>query len=157
MIVEFEHLTEEERSLMYKVPLLVTILVAGADDKIDKREISEAINISKLKVSRARPRLIEFYKIVADHFEENLVDAIALLPDRVGVRNPVIIGDLEKLNGIFPKLDKEFAIMFYSSMKEIAKRIAESSGGILGYLSVGSEESKLLDLPMIADPNSYIE
>jgi len=45
MIPEFQTLESSETELMYKVPVLVTILVAGADHKIDKSEMKEAIMV----------------------------------------------------------------------------------------------------------------
>ena len=51
-----------------------------------------------------------------------------------------------------PKIDKTFSIKLYASLKEYAKRIAEASGGVLGYLSVSYEESQLVDLKMIHEP-----
>jgi len=40
-------------------------------------------------------------------------------------------------------------------MKDIAKRIAKASGGVLGYISVDYEESKLMELRMIKNPANY--
>ncbi|MEM6829901.1 MAG: hypothetical protein AAF551_05250, partial [Bacteroidota bacterium] len=60
--------------------------------------------------------------------------------------------ELRKLNFILPKIDNNFAVKFYASLKELAKKIAEASGGVLGYLSVGYEEAKLMELKMLKDP-----
>ncbi|MFT5642306.1 MAG: hypothetical protein ACI9A7_002415, partial [Cyclobacteriaceae bacterium] len=38
-------------------------------------------------------------------------------------------------------------------LKELAKKIAEASGGLLGYLSVSYEESKMIELKAITDPS----
>ena len=38
-------------------------------------------------------------------------------------------------------------------MKDHAVKIAESSGGVFGFMSVGYEESKVIDLKMIKDPS----
>ncbi|MBK8292958.1 MAG: hypothetical protein IPK96_20495 [Flammeovirgaceae bacterium] len=42
MIPEFEELSQAEIELMHKAPILVCILIAGADDHIDNREIKKA-------------------------------------------------------------------------------------------------------------------
>jgi len=47
MIDEFKELSQEEVDLMLKVPALVCILIAGADNKIDQTEIKEAIALPK--------------------------------------------------------------------------------------------------------------
>jgi len=155
MINYFDSLDEEEIEIMRRAPVLIAILIAGADNKIDKSEIKEALRISKYKPIKARNLLVEFYQLIGADFEYNLIEEIASLPREVRKRNPVIISELEKLNKILPKLDKKFAIQFYESMKDIAKRIAKSSGGVLGYISVDYEESKLMELKMIKSPARF--
>ena len=152
MIEQFRHLSSDEVELMIKVPVLVCILIAGADDDIDNSEIRQAVNISKLKQFKAREDLISYYQEAGRDFEDKLKILIQQLPANSMFRNPKIIEELERLNIILPKLDKKFAIEFYESIKGIAKKIAEASGGVLGYMAVGYEESKLIDLEMIKDP-----
>lgn len=154
MIEEFKNLTPEEVEVMYKVPVLVSILIAGADNEIDRSEIKQAVNLSKIKQTKAREDLIEYYKDAGKDFEDKIKVMIQQYPSRAEERNPLIIAELEKLNSILPKLNNQFAVEFYSSIKDIAKKIAESSGGLLGYMAVGYEESKLIALHMISDPSN---
>jgi hypothetical protein len=153
MIAEFKALTNDEIETMLKVPMLITILVAGADNEIDKSEMNEAVSIAKLKQKKARLDLIDYYKEVGSDFEDKLKVMIQMYPTKAAERNPMVIAELEKLNTILPKLDQKFSIEFYASIKDIAKKIAESSGGLLGYMAVGYEESKLIGLKMINDPS----
>jgi hypothetical protein len=153
MIEEFKVLANEEVETMLMVPILVTILIAGADNEIDNSEIREAISISRLKQKKARFDLIDYYKEVGADFEDKLKVLIQQYPLSAAERNPLIIKELEKVNAILPKLDKNFSSEFYASIKDVAKKIAESSGGLLGYMAVGYEESKLIDLKMIKNPN----
>ncbi len=155
MIEFFEKLRQDEVEVLYRAPLLVAILIAGADDNIDKKEINEAVNISRLKQSKSRDLLKDYYTRVGENFEENLTEEVAGLPSQARKRNPLIIEELEKLNLILPKLDKKFAIQFYESMKDIAQRIASASGGILGYMAVNYEEQKLMELRMIRNPAKF--
>ena len=148
-------LNHEEIETIRRAPILVAILIAGADNKIDRMEMKEALRISRYKPLKARDLLLEFYKNIGTDFEHNLTEEIASLPREARKRNPVIIQELEKLNRILPKLDKKFAIQFYESMKDVAHRIAKASGGILGYIAVGYEESRLLELKMIRNPASF--
>lgn len=152
MIEEFKNLSEEEIETMLKVPVLVSILIAGADGTIDKSEIKQAVSLSKIKQTKAREDLIEFYKEAGRDFEDKMKIMISQLPADAAERNPIIISELEKVNDIFPKLDPKFSEDFYFSIKDMAKKIAEASGGVLGYMAVGYEESKLIDLKMIKDP-----
>lgn len=155
MINYLDPLSEEEKLFLQKTPVLVAILIAGADNKIDKSEIKEALRISRYKPIKARSLLKDFYSTIGDEFEYNLIEEIASLPREARKRTPRIMEELEKLNSILPKLDRKFAIQFYESMKDIAKRIAKASGGVLGYISVDYEESKLMELKMIKNPATY--
>ena len=155
MIGFFSVLQEDEMQVMFRAPILVSVLIAGADDKFDKKEIKEAIDLAKLKFSKSREILLEFYRVVGEDFDIKLSDEIDSLPSKASRRNPVIIAELEKLNKILPKLDRTFAIQFYESIKDIAKRIATSSGGILGYMTIDHHERKLIDLKMIKDPAKF--
>ncbi|MEQ9403785.1 MAG: hypothetical protein RIM99_09385 [Cyclobacteriaceae bacterium] len=153
MIPEFESLREDEVEVIVKAPVYVAILIAGADGNIDKSERKEAINVARNKQSRSREQLAEFYKIVGEAFEDNFNSLIDELPSGTEERISAITKELRKLNFILPKVDKNFSIKFHASLKELAKKIAESSGGVLGYLSVGYEEAKLMELKMINDPS----
>ena len=152
MIIEFEPLDREEQDLMYRIPFLVAALISGADNHIDKAEINKAVSISNLKKSNARKSLIEYYGVVNMDFEDKLKVLIQSLPGDTQKRNEQLIQELERLNDIFPKLDREFAVDFHASITDLAKKIAQASGGVLGYMAVGYEESKLIGLDMIKAP-----
>lgn len=152
MIAEFEPLREDEIDVVIKAPVYVAILIAGADGNIDKSERKEAINVARSKQTRSREQLGDYFKLVGDGFEENLNKLIDELPSGTEERLSAITKELRKLNFILPKIDKNFSIKLHASLKELAKKIAESSGGVLGYLSVGYEESKLMELKMLNDP-----
>ncbi len=152
MISEFEPLREDEIDVLLKAPVYVAILIAGADGNIDKAEKTRAIEVAKNKQSRAREQLAEYYKLVGECFEDNFYKLIDALPSGTEERTQVVSIELRKLNFILPKTDKNFSIKLYASLKDLAKRIAEASGGVLGYLSVSYEEAKLLELRMINDP-----
>lgn len=152
MIPELESLREDEIDVVVKSPVYVAILIAGADGEIDKSERKEAINIARNKQTRSREQLADFYKVVGEGFEDNFNSLIDSLPSGTDERISAITKELRKLNFILPKVDKNFSIKLHASLKELAKKIAEASGGVLGYLSVGYEESKLMDLKMINDP-----
>ena len=151
-VKEFENLREDEVQVLLDAPVYVSILIAGADGKIDKSERKEAIEVARSKQSIAREELVEYYKMVGESFEGKFNSLIESLPEDTKDRNTDIEQELRKLNFILPKIDRPFAIKFYASLKDLAKKIAEASGGILGYLSVSYEEQTLMELKMINDP-----
>lgn len=153
MIPEFEPLREDEIDVLIKAPVYVAILIAGADGKIDKSERAEAIEVARIKQSRSREQLSEYYKIVGDQFEKNFISLLDALPAGTEDRTQAVSIELRKLNFILPKIDKNFGVKLHASLKDLAKKIAEASGGVLGYLSVSYEEAKLMELGMIHEPS----
>jgi hypothetical protein len=152
MMRELEKLSPSEGDLMLKAPLLVCILIAGADDDIDRKEIKKAIQLAQKNQGSGKSRLMEFYRLMAEDFEDKLKVLIQSFPPKAAQREPIIVDELTHLNQIFSKIDRQLASEFYQSLLEIARKTAESSGGLLGLKSVGEEEARFVNLPMIKNP-----
>lgn len=155
MIKEFENLTSSEIELLHKAPVLVSILIAGADGKIDNKEINRAISLTEAKQKRTRSILMAFYAEVSTDFEDKIRIVIQALPSKVDKRNTEISKLLLQLESVLKKLNREMAQEFYNSLREIATEIAESSGGMLGMKTIGDEEALLVNLPMVKDPATF--
>jgi hypothetical protein len=155
MIKEFEKLTSAEIELMHKAPVLVSILIAGADGKIDNKEVNRAMSLTEAKQKRTRSSLMAFYTEVGTDFEDKIRIVIQSLPSKVDKRTAEISTLLSQLEGILKKLNNQIAKEFYNSLREIATEIAESSGGLLGLKTIGDEEALLVNLPMIKDPATF--
>jgi hypothetical protein len=154
MIKELESLKESEVELMLKAPVVLCILIAGADGTIDRREIKEAINVTVKK--KDKTILDNYFKEVSQDFEDKLKILLQSYPYQSAQRNPILIQELSQLNPILQKLDKSFSKPFYDMLKELAEKIAGSSGGLWGLMSVDSEEAKYIRLPMLDDPAKII-
>ena len=70
MVKELGQLVASEVELMMKAPLLVCILIAGADNNIDKKEIKAAIELAKR--GKAKRSLSGYYQEVSEDFEDKL-------------------------------------------------------------------------------------
>lgn len=154
MIPEFQRLEDSEIELVYKAPVLVSILIAGADGTIDKKEIKGAIQFAEKRHKRSLSSVATLFKEVAQDFEDKLKVLIQAYPYESTQRNPLLVEELSQLNNLWPKLDKSFSAEYYSTLKAIAEKIASSSGGLFGMKSVGEEEAKYMSLPMINDPSN---
>lgn len=148
---ELESLSaEDQQTLMDAVPY-ITILIAGADGKIDTKEVKWSEKLTKIRSFSYEEDLRPFYRKVGEHYDERLHELMDNLPEDRNSRNQVIVNELSKLNGILPKLDHFYARLYYQSLKSFADHVAHASGGVMGWLSVGFEEYKVVDLHMI-DP-----
>ena len=151
MIKELERLKDSEVELMLKAPVVLCILIAGADGTIDRKEIKEAINVTVKK--KDKTILDNYFREVSQDFEDKLKVLLQSYPYPSSQRNPILIQELSQLNPILKKLDQSFSKPFYDMLKELAEKIAGSSGGLWGMMSVDSEEAKYMRLPMLDDPS----
>lgn len=153
MVPELDRLAASEVELVYKAPMLVCILIAGADGKIDRKEIKEALSFAEKKQRRSLSSVSVLFKEIATDFEDKLKMLIQVYPYEATQRNPLIVEELAGLNLIWRKLEPSFAQEFYKTLLSIAENIASSSGGVLGFNAVGSEEARFVKLGMIKDPS----
>jgi hypothetical protein len=153
MVKELEKLRPDEVTVVMNAPVYVAILIAGADGEIDKSERQEAIHIAHTRQSRSREQLREFYNHI--DFDKDFERVLAELPGDTQERTTAIIRELRKLNFILRKVDRNFAVKLHASLKDLSTKIAEASGGVLGYLSVSYEEYRLMDLKMLQDPSTF--
>lgn len=151
MIDYFKRLDDWEVELMYKAPILVSILIASADGIVDDKEIREAITFAE-KQAKSRLTLAYYFREVVQDFEDKFKILIQGYPYESTQRTQRIIEELSELNKILPKMNSDFSKEFYQALKEIAYKIASSSGGLLGMNPVGDEEAKYIELNMIYDP-----
>ncbi len=154
MVPQFDRLSHEEQEFMYKAPVLVAILIAGADGEIDRNEIEEGIALAKKKQKMTSPGIMELFREISEDFEDKLKIVLQSYPVEVSQRNALIVEELSQLNTVFPKIDREFANHYYQSICDLALKVAKSSGGLLGMNSVGEAEARYVKLPMIKDPSA---
>jgi|SRR5690606_10169564 len=153
MIREFGSLDSREVELMLKAPILVCMLVAGADGKIDSKETNRAIAVTRRK-ARSSHALWQYFSVASEDFEEKLRILLRDYPDSASIRNETLVEELAQLNDVLPRVDTSFQKRFYSLLLELAREVATSSGGLLGYNAIDKEEAKYIGLSMINPPVS---
>src|SRR5688572_3902285 len=119
MIGEFRKLDAAEAELMLKAPILVCILIAGADGKIDKKEVRGAIAITQ-KNKDSNKTLDGYFREASADFEDKLKILIQSYPYESTQRDPLIIEELSAINNIWPKLESSFALAFYQMLLELS-------------------------------------
>jgi hypothetical protein len=152
MVPQLDSLSTEEQEFMHKAPILVCILIAGADGDIDRDEIKGAISQARKKQRSENNSMTQLYSEIGEDFEDKLKVLLQYYPIEVSQRNPMITEELMRLNQLFPKIDRDFAIQFYQSICDLAMKVAKSSGGWFGLKSIGEAEAKYVKLQMIKDP-----
>lgn len=149
MIVNNSNITSSEFDQLKEAIADITILIAGADGKINSKEIEWAEKITDIRSYSLPDNLKAFYAEVGKDFHDRLENHIATLPHEVDKRSEILEEKLRALNPILAKLDHNEAAELYSSYVSFAKHVAKSAGGFMGFFSVSYEESRFVGLPMI--------
>jgi len=131
----------------------ITILIAGADGKIDPNELSWAEKITQIRTFAGDERLREFHTEVNEAISSRIKSLIAELPTETSSRSAIISEKLAQLNPVLAALDPSLAFYLYKGYVSFAERIAKSSGGFLSFFSIGPEEKKWVSLPMLTPIN----
>ncbi len=145
----FSALNQEQYSELKEALGLITVLIAGADGKIDEHELNWAEKLTSIRSYAEPEELNEFYESIEGNFSEKLDQLIKELPKDVDKRQEILAERLSSLNDILPLLDNETAYSLYESFLSFAKHIAKASGGFLRIGSISASEKKWLSLPMI--------
>jgi len=149
MIKTIEALPKEDQKVMYDSIAYVTLLIAGADGKIDPKELEWSEKITEIRAFSFHEEWQPFYDTVHQTLHGRLEELMEELPDSRVSRQEELVNRLSKLNDILPKIDQVYARHFYDGLKTFADRIARADGGVLGWLSISPEEAKVVELPMI--------
>ena len=152
MIKEFQTISNTEKQAMIESPVLIMLLIAGADGEIDEKEKEWAEKISVLRARKEESILSEFYEEVSFNFKKNAKEITEIMPKKTAERSSYLTSRLEKINEILPKIDKKFASEFYKDMLSFARQVAKAEGGIFGIGAISPEEEEYIKLSMIRNP-----
>lgn len=145
----FENLSEQEYTILKETLPKIGALIANADGTVDIDEVYWAEKITHIRTYADPHELNAFYDDLEKDFKERFENEVAALPVDKDESVSCLSKDIARVNDVLPKLSPKIAYLIYASYTSFAKHIAKASGGILGFFSVGSEEAKLIDLPMI--------
>lgn len=149
MLNAIENLSQEEQALMFEALPLVTVLIAGADGKIDASETNWAKKLTDIRSYANEPELNSFYEKANKDFAGKLSYLIKEIPAESKEGTQMIADKLAGLNPILAKLPQRLAAKFYISLTSFAKHIARADGGFFKMWSVSKEEEALIGLPML--------
>ncbi len=149
MLNNLYQLSEDEKQELFDAIPIITLLIAGADGKIDKEELEGSEKITRIRGFSGHEVMQEFYDKVGEDYSERLARWLKVVPTDTAERTADLSSRIEKLNPILAKLDQEWGARMYESLTSFAKHVAKASGGFLGFGSVSKEEAALMDLPML--------
>ncbi len=154
MIDYLEVLSSTEKEKLYNAIPLITVLIAGADSKIEKKELEWAEKVTHIRSFKTKEPFKSFYKEVDKDFSDKVLKLISEMPADAAERNSIISSQLSELNDVFSKLDPFYGHKIYKGLVSFAHQVAKASGGVLGFMSISKDEAAWVNLSMI-DPIHY--
>ena len=142
-------LSQAEQDLLMDALPLVTVLIAGADGKIDVSETTWAEKLTDIRSYSNEPELNDFYEKAHEGFSDKVSLLMKTLPVETPEGTKMISEKLAGLNDILAKVPQVLGAKFYKSLTSFAKHIARADGGLFKMWSISKEEQALIDLPMI--------
>ena len=132
MIKQFEKLTNEERSLLYKAPVLVSVLASGSFNEIEinKPQKADAIKLAHLKTFTAMPLLLPYYAEVEKGFKAAFEAAIKKYFPFNEAKRDELKKEMENINSILEKLDKEYAEALGKSLEKYTKHVKAAAHSV---------------------------
>lgn len=127
----FKNLTEEENNALLKFPVLVSLLAANSDGKLDEAERKAAIKFSHIKTYSCNPLLVEFYKEADMVFEKNVKQLDMELPTQMAAREAALKNELIRLENILLKLGEEYAAVMHRSMNSFKDHVSKAHHNVL--------------------------
>jgi len=151
--MEIDHLSHDEQNILYALPFHIAIWIASADGHVEEAEIKRAVSVINLQSGKtASKSLSEFYNKVSEDLEDKIKILLHNSPRSEHERTTYHSKKIVDANPVLKKLDRQFIINLHNSLRELARQVAKASGGLLGYGSIGAEESRLIDLNLIEIP-----
>ncbi len=146
------HLSTSEKQLIHDAPLLVTVLIAGADGDFQDAEIKKAVKIIHIKTYSEGKDVRGVYTDLDGHSEEMIDELIHSLPSGAYERTQILKEKLSGLNLIFNKIDTVFASELHKSLRELAFYVSRAHDGEIGIGYHNEQEKQLVHLDFIHEP-----
>jgi hypothetical protein len=117
MIDQIKKLSKEEQELLYKAPVLVSVLASCSFNEVNQARKADAIKLAHLKTFTAKPLLIPYYKQVDKHFKEQFeAELKKYFPFDENKRDALKM-EIDHVNVLIDKLDKEYARELHKSLE----------------------------------------
>ena len=131
--INFEKLTKEQKALLLKAPALVSILAAGTDHIMDEREKADAIDMSHLRTFTSDPLIQPYYREVEKVFKPQLEQLIRLHIPLNEFSKIAIKDEIDEINKLLGKMDREFAKALKKSLNSYAKHVHNADRNVIEY------------------------
>jgi hypothetical protein len=130
MIEEFEELSAEEREILYKAPVLVSVLASCSGDAVNDLQKADAIALAHLKTYTADPLLLDYYKEVERVFKQQFESTVKKYTPFGDLQRAALKQEMSKTNRVIGKLDKKFAYRLHRSLEKYGTHVKRADHSI---------------------------
>ena len=130
MITQFEKLSNEERELLYKAPVLVSVLASSSYNEVNKHQKTDAIKLAHLKTFTATPLLLPYYAEVEKTFKEQFEASVKKYSPFDDAKRNDLKKEIERVNRIIGKLDKEYARVLHHSLDKYSRHVRKAAHSV---------------------------
>ena len=130
MIKQLEKLKSDELELLYKAPVLVSVLASCSFNKVNKIQKADAIKLAHLKTFTAVSLLVPYYIEVEKKFTELFDAAIDKYFPFDEAKRISLKKEMDKVNLVIEKLDITFARALHKSLKKYASHVKHSTHSV---------------------------
>jgi len=130
MIPQFKKLTDQEQELLYRAPVLISVLASCSEKEINKAKKKDAIKLAHLKTFTADPLLIPYYTEVEKNFGTQFEAAEKqYCPFDENKRNE-LSNEIEHVNQIIAKLDPFYGRVLSRSFKKYENHVRRANHSV---------------------------
>lgn len=130
MIKELENLSQEERDLLFKAPVLVSVLASCSYNQVNQAKKADAIKLAQLKTFTANPALLPYYNQVEKSFKSQFEEAVEKYFPFDDAKRYAIQEELKKINLITNKLDKKYAELIRTSFDRFVNHVKKANHSV---------------------------
>jgi len=130
MTDQFEKLTRDERALLFKAPVFVSVLASCSFGEINPSQKSDAVKLAHIKTFTAIPALLSYYDQVEKGFKKEFeATAHKYLPFDKEKRN-ALMKEINEVNAVIEKLDKNLGQQLSKSLLRYTDHVKKSANSI---------------------------
>jgi hypothetical protein len=131
MIEQFEKLTSEERELLYKAPVLVSVFASCSYNEVNALRKADAIKLARLKTFTAAPVLLPYYNEVEKNFEKEFESIAQKYFPFDKEKLSALKKEIERISFTIAKLDTEYAYALQRSLERYSHHVKKASHSIV--------------------------
>ena len=130
MIKQFETLAQEERDLLLKAPVLVSVLAACSYNRVNQSQKADAVKLAHFKTFTAAPVLLPYYIEVEKTFLEQFDSTVNKYFPFDEERRSALKKEIGRVNTVIAKLDSGYAAILHKSLEKYAKHVQKAAHSI---------------------------